>query len=74
MDMFFILYKNGAIFNYGGYVNEEYTALTEDARTVHANDPVNILKITKRQKILLEQDAAQVPLPKCFKLFDQIKC
>ena len=39
MDMFFILYKNGASFNYGGYVNEEYTALTEDARTVHANDP-----------------------------------
>lgn len=63
MDMFFILYKNGAIFNYGGYVNEEYTALTEDARTVHANDPDQYFEDYKAaEEILLEQDAAQVPL------------
>ncbi|MDT2985502.1 peptide ABC transporter substrate-binding protein [Enterococcus casseliflavus] len=63
MDMFFILYKNGASFNYGGYVNEEYTALTEDARTVHANDPDQYFEDYKAaEEILLEQDAAQVPL------------
>lgn len=63
MDMFFILYKTGASFNYGGYVNEEYTALTEDARTVHANDPDQYFEDYKAaEEILLEQDAAQVPL------------
>ena len=63
LDMFFILYKNGASFNYGGYVNEEYTALTEDARTVHANDPDQYFEDYKAaEEILLEQDAAQVPL------------
>ena len=63
MDMFFILYKNGASFNYGGYINEEYTALTEDARTVHANDPDQYFEDYKAaEEILLEQDAAQVPL------------
>lgn len=63
MDMFFILYKTGASFNYGGYVNEEYTALMEDARTVHANDPDQYFEDYKAaEEILLEQDAAQVPL------------
>ena len=63
MDMFFILYKTGASFNYGGYVNEEYTALTEDARTVHANDPDQYFEDYKAaEEILLEQDAAQIPL------------
>lgn len=76
MDMFFILYKNGASFNYGGYVNEEYTALTEDARTVHANDPDQYFEDYKAaEEILLEQDLCASPsIPECFKLSDQIKC
>ena len=69
MDMFFILYKNGASFNYGGYINEEYTALTEDARTVHANDPDQYFEDYKAaEEILLEQDAAQVPLTKVLQI------
>jgi oligopeptide transport system substrate-binding protein len=63
LDSYFNLYKNDSSYNYGGYVNDEYTTLTENARTVNANDPDKVFADYKdAEKILLAEDAAQVPL------------
>lgn len=63
LDSYFNLYKKGSSYNYGGYVNEDYTALTENARTVDANDPDKVFEDYKAaESILLAEDAAQVPL------------
>jgi oligopeptide transport system substrate-binding protein len=63
LDSYFNLYKTGSSYNYGGYVNENYTALTENARTVDANDPDKVFEDYKAaESILLAEDAAQVPL------------
>ncbi|MDT2695824.1 peptide ABC transporter substrate-binding protein [Enterococcus gallinarum] len=63
LDSYFNLYKKGSSYNYGGYVNEDYTALTENARTVDANDPDKVFEDYKSaESILLAEDAAQVPL------------
>ncbi len=63
LESYFNLYKKGSSYNYGGYVNEDYTALTENARTVDANDPDKVFEDYKSaESILLAEDAAQVPL------------
>lgn len=63
LDSYFNLYKKGSSYNYGGYVNEDYTALTENARAVDANDPDKVFEDYKSaESILLAEDAAQVPL------------
>ena len=63
LDSYFNLYKNGSSYNYGGYDSEDYTTLTENARTVDANDPDKVFEDYKAaEEILLDQDAAQVPL------------
>ncbi|WP_291291160.1 peptide ABC transporter substrate-binding protein [Enterococcus sp.] len=63
LDSYFNLYKTGSSYNYGGYANENYTALTENARTVDANDPDKVFEDYKAaESILLAEDAAQVPL------------
>ncbi|WP_195495171.1 peptide ABC transporter substrate-binding protein [Enterococcus gallinarum] len=63
LDSYFNLYKKGSSYNYGGYVNEDYTTLTENARTVDANDPDKVFEDYKSaESILLAEDAAQVPL------------
>jgi len=63
LDSYFNLYKKGSSYNYGGYVNEDYTALTENARTVDTNDPDKVFEDYKSaESILLAEDAAQVPL------------
>lgn len=63
LDSYFNLYKKSSSYNYGGYVNEDYTALTENARTVDANDPDKVFEDYKSaESILLAEDAAQVPL------------
>lgn len=63
LDSYFNLYKKGSSYNYGGYVNEDYTALTENARTMDANDPDKVFEDYKAaESILLAEDAAQVPL------------
>ncbi|EOT40241.1 ABC transporter substrate-binding protein [Enterococcus dispar] len=63
LDSYFNLYKTGSSYNYGGYDSKSYTDLVEKARTVDANDPTAFFKDYKEaEKILLDQDAAQVPL------------
>lgn len=63
LGYFFNLYEDGAAYNYGGYNNEEYNQLVTDAKTTHANNPNKQFENYKAaEKILLEEDAAQVPL------------
>lgn len=63
LDSYFNLYKTGSAYNYGAYDNDEYTALVEKARTTDANDPDKQFADYKQaEAILLEEDAAQVPL------------
>lgn len=63
LDSYFNLYKTGSAYNYGAYDNDEYTTLVEKARTTDANDPDKQFADYKQaEAILLEKDAAQVPL------------
>ncbi len=63
LDSYFNLYKTGSAYNYGAYDNDEYTTLVEKARTTDANDPDKQFSDYKQaEEILLEEDAAQVPL------------
>lgn len=63
LDSYFNLYKTGSAYNYGAYDDDEYTALVEKARTTDANDPDKQFADYKQaEAILLEKDAAQVPL------------
>ncbi|WP_313628697.1 peptide ABC transporter substrate-binding protein [Enterococcus italicus] len=63
LDSYFNLYKTGSAYNYGAYDNDEYTTLVEKARTTDANNPDKQFADYKQaEAILLEEDAAQVPL------------
>ncbi len=63
LSMYFILYESGSAYNYGGYSNKEYDQLTEAAKTVDASDVAKQFEDYKQaEKILIEEDAAQVPL------------
>lgn len=63
LDSYFNLYKTGSAYNYGAYDDDEYTTLVEKARTTDANDPDKQFADYKQaEAILLEEDAAQVPL------------
>ena len=63
LDSYFNLYKTGSSYNYGGYQNKTYTALVEKARTTDANHPDAFFNdYQAAEKILLAEDAAQVPL------------
>ncbi|MBM6615506.1 peptide ABC transporter substrate-binding protein [Desemzia sp. RIT804] len=63
LGYFFNLYEDGSAYNYGGYNNEEYNQLTAEAKTAYANDPDKQFEnYQKAEQILLEEDAAQVPL------------
>jgi oligopeptide transport system substrate-binding protein len=63
MNSYFNLYRTGSSYNYGEYDNSEYTELVEKAITVDANDENKTFEDYKAaEKILLEDDAAQVPI------------
>lgn len=63
LDTYFNLYRTGSAYNYGGYRNSEYDRLVETARTIDANDINNAFEDYRQaEKILLEDDVAQVPL------------
>lgn len=63
LDSYFNLYKTGSAYNYGAYDNANYTELVEKARTTDANVPDKQFADYKAaEKILLTEDAAQVPL------------
>lgn len=63
LDSYFNLYVGDSAYNYGSYKNQEYDKLVLDAKTVNAN---NIDKqfedYKKAETILLNDDAAQVPI------------
>jgi oligopeptide transport system substrate-binding protein len=63
LDSYFNLYDGTSAYNYGGYENKDYDKLVTDAKTIHANDPEKQFDDYKKaEDILLDQDAAQVPL------------
>lgn len=63
LGYYFILYENDSAYNYGNYQNEEFNQLVTDAKTVNANDVNQQFEDYKQaETILLEEDAAQVPL------------
>ena len=63
LDSFFNLYKSDSSYNPGGYKNEEYDKLVNDAKTVNANDPdKQFSDYKKAEEILIKDTAAQVPL------------
>lgn len=63
LDSYFNLYAGESAYNYGSYKNTEYDKLITDARTVNANTPDKQFDDYKKaEDILLDQDAAQVPL------------
>ncbi|MFL2099744.1 peptide ABC transporter substrate-binding protein [Desemzia sp. FAM 23989] len=63
LGYFFNLYEDGSAYNYGGYNNETYNQLAAEAKTTYANDPDKQFEnYQKAEQILLEEDAAQVPL------------
>lgn len=63
LGYFFILYEDGSAYNYGGYQNEQFNELVTAAKTMHANDVNKQFENYKEaERILLEEDAAQVPL------------
>ncbi|WP_414841122.1 peptide ABC transporter substrate-binding protein [Enterococcus saccharolyticus] len=63
MNSYFNLYRTGSSYNYGEYDNSEYSKLVEKAITVDANDENKTFEDYKAaEKILLEDDAAQVPI------------
>ncbi|MHC5372977.1 peptide ABC transporter substrate-binding protein [Enterococcus sp. LJL120] len=63
LNSYFNLYRSGSSYNYGGYENEEYSALVEQANTTDANDiDAMFTDYQAAEEILLADDAAQVPL------------
>lgn len=63
INSYFNLYKTGSSYNYGGYDNQEYSDLVDKAITVDANDDdASFADFKAAEKILLEDDASQVPL------------
>ncbi|WP_265459317.1 peptide ABC transporter substrate-binding protein [Enterococcus sp. HY326] len=63
LNSYFNLYRSGSSYNYGGYENEEYSALVEQANTTDANDiDAMFTDYQAAEEILLAEDAAQVPL------------
>ena len=63
LDSYFNLYNEGSSYNYGDYKNDEYSKLVDAAKTTDANDPNKQFEDYKKaEDILLNQDAAQVPL------------
>lgn len=63
LGMFFILYETDSAYNYGSYSNPEYDKLAVAAKTTNANDvDKQFADYKAAEKILLEDDAAQVPL------------
>ncbi len=63
LNSYFNLYRTGSSYNYGEYDNSKYSELVEKAITVDANDENKVFEDYKQaEKILLEEDAAQVPI------------
>lgn len=63
IDSYFNLYVTDSSYNYGNYNNKEYTELVVNAKTVDANDTNQQFEDYKKaEKILLETDAAHVPV------------
>ncbi|UKU90845.1 peptide ABC transporter substrate-binding protein [Enterococcus faecalis] len=63
LDSYFNLYVGESSYNYGNYHNAKYDQLVEDARTINANNPEKqFAEYKEAEDILLNQDAAQVPL------------
>lgn len=63
LGMFFILYETDSAYNYGSYSNPAYDKLAVSAKTTNANDvDQQFADYKAAEKILLEDDAAQVPL------------
>ncbi|EGO8835877.1 TPA: peptide ABC transporter substrate-binding protein [Enterococcus faecalis] len=63
LDSYFNLYAGESSYNYGNYHNAKYDQLVEDARTINANNPEKqFAEYKEAEEILLNQDAAQVPL------------
>lgn len=63
LDSYFNLYAGESNYNYGNYHNAKYDQLVEDARTINANNPEKqFAEYKEAEDILLNQDAAQVPL------------
>ncbi|MGL9913032.1 pheromone-binding protein [Enterococcus sp. DIV0784] len=63
LDSYFNLYSGESSYNYGNYHNAKYDQLVEDARTINANNPEKqFAEYKEAEDILLNQDAAQVPL------------
>lgn len=63
LDSYFNLYAGESSYNYGNYHNAKYDQLVEDARTINANNPEKqFAEYKEAEDILLNQDAAQVPL------------
>lgn len=63
LSMYFILYESASAYNYGSYNNSEYDKLVTAAKTTDANDSNKQFEDYKKaEKILIEEDAAQVPL------------
>lgn len=63
LDSYFNLYAGESAYNYGSYKNADYDKLITNARTINANTPDKQFDDYKEaEAILLDQDAAQVPL------------
>lgn len=63
LGMFFILYETDSAYNYGSYSNPDYDKLAVAAKTTNANDvDKQFADYKAAEQILLEEDAAQVPL------------
>ncbi|XUD11110.1 pheromone-binding protein [Enterococcus sp. AZ170] len=63
LDSYFNLYAGSSAYNYGSYKNDTYDKFITDARTINANTPNKQFDDYKEaEDILLDQDAAQVPL------------
>ena len=63
LDSYFNLYAGESSYNYGNYHNAKYDQLVEDARTINANNPEKqFAEYKEAEDILLNQEAAQVPL------------
>lgn len=63
LGMYFILYETDSAYNYGGFSNSSYDKLAVSAKTTNANDVTQqFADYQAAEKILLEEEVAQVPL------------
>ncbi|MEG0550980.1 MAG: peptide ABC transporter substrate-binding protein [Vagococcus sp.] len=63
LDSYFNLYVKDSSYNDGKFINEDYTKLVTDAKTTNANNPdKQFADYKKAEDILLNQEAAQVPI------------